>query len=277
MALITYNFESQYLNQNEQVTIIVPDKPRSVEPADFFGSGEKYKVLWLLHGTYGDSTDWVRRSNIETYACEKNMIVVMPSALNSDYENWGGFAIGYNMYDFMIKELMPMIYNWFPASSRREDNFIAGLSMGGQGALSLALFNPALFGAMASLSYAPIDYHKHANGMELTSDHADLRFRNQVANMGGMDGFLVSPYNTWDRLFEEKNPDVFPKMFFTCGTRDFLWDYYKEFKQAVQVRKLDIAFREYEGFEHEWRGWDLAIQAFIDFIDPSEKDKGNKF
>ena len=53
MSLIHYNFESQYLNNNTDVNIILPDKPRDKTPEQFYGSGKKYKVLWLLHGTFG--------------------------------------------------------------------------------------------------------------------------------------------------------------------------------------------------------------------------------
>ena len=127
MALLHLNFESQYLNNNHEVSVILPDKPRTMTPSEFYGSGRKYKVLWLLHGTFGDHTDWVRKSNIELYACEKDLIVVMPSGLNANYANWEQFSIGYNMYDYLTKELMPLIYNWLPASDKREDNFIAGL------------------------------------------------------------------------------------------------------------------------------------------------------
>ena len=83
MSLIHYNFESQYLNNNTDVNIILPDKPRDKTPEEFYGSGKKYKVLWLLHGTFGDYTDWIRKSNIELYACERDLIVVMPSGLST--------------------------------------------------------------------------------------------------------------------------------------------------------------------------------------------------
>ena len=63
MSLIHYNFESQYLNNNTDVNIILPDKPRDKTPEQFYGSGKKYKVLWLLHGTFGDYTDWIRKPN----------------------------------------------------------------------------------------------------------------------------------------------------------------------------------------------------------------------
>ena len=83
MALVTMNFESEYLYSNHEISIILPDKPRSLTAKEFYSSGKKYKVLWLLHGTFGDHSDWLRKSNIELYACEKDLIVVMPSALNS--------------------------------------------------------------------------------------------------------------------------------------------------------------------------------------------------
>lgn len=65
MSVLTYHFESQYLKGNQEVTVILPDKPGNLSPAQFYQSGKRYKVLWLLHGTFGDATDWLRRTNIE--------------------------------------------------------------------------------------------------------------------------------------------------------------------------------------------------------------------
>ena len=101
MALLRVNFESQYLANNHEVYVILPDKPHEVSPEAFYGSGKKYKVLWLLHGTYGDQTDWVRKSNIELYAAEKNLAVVMPPALNSNYSNWEQTMLGFRMFDYL--------------------------------------------------------------------------------------------------------------------------------------------------------------------------------
>ena len=61
MSVLTYNFESQYLNNNHEITVILPDRKREISPKDFYLSGKKYKVLWLLHGTFGDHTDWLRK------------------------------------------------------------------------------------------------------------------------------------------------------------------------------------------------------------------------
>ena len=152
MSILTYNFESEYLKNNHEVTVILPDKPRALTPEEFYRSGRKYKVLWLLHGTFGDHTDWVRKTNIEMYATERNLVVVMPSALNSNYSNWDKVMMGYDMFDYLTEELMPLIYGWLPVSDKREDNFISGLSMGGGGALKYAVNHPEKFAAAAILS-----------------------------------------------------------------------------------------------------------------------------
>ena len=80
MALVHLNFSSKYLSGSTDVNIILPDCARSAQPRDFYGNGKKYPVLWLLHGTFGDYSDWLRKTNVELYAEEKNLIVVMPSA-----------------------------------------------------------------------------------------------------------------------------------------------------------------------------------------------------
>ena len=67
----------------------------------------------------------MRKTNIEMYATERNLVVVMPSALNSSYANWDKFMMGFGMFDYLTEELMPLIYGWLPVSDKREDNYIA--------------------------------------------------------------------------------------------------------------------------------------------------------
>lgn len=104
MALITLDFESEYMGSNQNVNIIVPDKPRDISCKDFYGNKTKYRVLWLLHGTFGGYSDWIRKSNIETYACEKNFIVVMPGIANADYEDWPTFTLGLNAEKYIVDD-----------------------------------------------------------------------------------------------------------------------------------------------------------------------------
>ncbi len=274
MALATLNFESEYLYGNTEISVILPDMPRYQEPKEFYGSGQKYKVLWLLHGTFGDHSDWLRKSNIELYACEKDLLVVMPSALNSDYTNWDGCMMGYAMYDYLTEELMPLIYNWFPASAKREDNFIAGLSMGGFGALKYAVNHPEKFAAAASLSAPPWDLERRYGK---PADQIDHRSINRLNNAGGLEALVQSKDNTWRILGEMAGQKNLPRLFFACGTKDFFYENYKTFKKYAEEIGLKATFEELEGYGHEWRFWDIAIQHALDFFCLKKRDAGNPY
>lgn len=274
MSLMQFTFESQYLQGNTTISVIMPDKPRGITPEQFYGSGERYKVLWLLHGTYGDHSDWLRKSNIELYACEKDLIVVMPSALNTNYANWENFSLGYNMYDYFFKELMPLIYNWFPASNKREDNYIAGLSMGGRGTCVYAFNHPELFAGAAILSACPRD----TDWIRENDPRLWTRTEGCIANRGGYEAYQASYENTWRILDEAVEKGVkLPKLYFACGTDDHLWKVYNYFKKHAETIGLDATFEEIAGYKHEWRFWDLTIQKALRFFGLNEMDKGNAF
>ena len=295
MSLVQMNFESQYLGVNHEISVILPDKPRNLTPAEFYGSGKKYKVLWLLHGTFGDHSDWIRKSNIELYACERDLIVVMPSGMNADYASWPEFTLGYDMWSYLTEELMPLVYNWFPASDKREDNFIAGLSMGGGGVLKYALGHPDKFAGMAVLSSCArnVDYLKpyaaltaaefrakaNAGEIEGLDPKRGARQINSIAKYPTVGDYLASYENTWDRLGElVKGKAELPKIYAACGKNDFLYTAYTAFKAYCGKLGLDAKFEEIEGFRHEWRFWDLTIQHALTYfgLDRPE-DAGNPF
>lgn len=278
MSLINLNFESKYLGNSHEVSIIMPDRSRNINAKDFYGSGKKYRVLWLLHGTFGDHSDWVRFSNIELYAREKNLIVVMPSALNSDYVNWDKFGTGYNMGDYLTEELMPLVHNWLPASDKKEDNFIAGLSMGGQGALQYILNHPDKFAAGAILSAPPRNAEEcDWEGVD-TNDHwgmCSLRFRNNVANAGGKDTYINSIENTWKAVLDMYDAGKLPKLMFAIGDKDSSYNQYLRFKKLAEEKNMGIHFFELPNLAHEWRFWDPAIQEALKFFEINEQGSTN--
>lgn len=278
MSLLTFTFESEYLNNNTQVNVILPDKPRGKTPKEFFGSEKKYKVLWLLHGTFGDFSDWVRKTNIELYACEKDLVVVMPSALNSNYSNWNDYMLGYKMYDYLTEELMPLVYGWLPVSDKREDNFIAGLSMGGRGTIKYAVNHPEKFAGAAVLSAAPMDMSDmrpgHPNPL---LDTEGSRTAATLKNAGGLEAFLNSNENVYAIIDELAGTGKLPKLMFACGEQDaMLYDMFKKFRAHAEEIGLDAYFFTKPGFKHEWRFWDLAIQEALRFFGIDETG-GNPF
>ena len=277
MAFVHLNFESMYLQGNTDVNVILPDRKRTQTPAEFYGGKKKYKVLWLLHGTYGDYSDWVRKSNVELYACERDLIVVMPSGLNADYVSWPDFACGYDMYSYLTEELMPLIYNWFPASVKREDNFIAGLSMGGFGTCIYAFNHPEKFAAMCAMSGCPCDMTNQET-VQTRTKLFSKRTENQLQNAGGIEGYRDSVQNTWKLARElAKNPNA-PKMLFTCGTDDpIMYDTYCKFKKYAAEIGLAATFEETDGYSHEWRFLDISLQRALAFFGLNDAKQGNAF
>ncbi len=269
VSVITWTIESRHLAGNTTVTVLLPDRPRDETPREYYGEERRFKVLWLLHGTFGDNLDWLRRTNIDLYAAEKGLAVVMPSALNSNYSNWSDFSLGYDMYDFLTEELMPLVQGWLPVSDRREDNFIAGLSMGGRGTVKFAANHPELFAAAAVLSASPVEYDRVLTDellAEGTGMFAD-RLRGMVANAGGKEAFLASEENVWRILDAKAGSGELPRMLFACGSDDeLIVGDLRTFAEHAADIGLDAEFWIADGFRHEWRFWDLAIQRALDFF-----------
>lgn len=297
MALVNLNFESKYLRCNNDVTIILPDKPRGADPEEFYNRGTKYKVLWLLHGTFGDHTDWYRHTNIELYACEKDCIVVMPSAINTNYINWPRFGTGYYLNDYILRELMPLVQNWFPASARREDNFIGGLSMGAHGALKIALENPAKFAGVAVLSAFPAENAKDREKLEaiLAKDEQTLiresmnfsspfypafqehRMFNSIHNAGGTVDSYLKQSDIWSLADSFAGRDDCPKLYCACGTDDVLYPQFLHFKKHAEEIGLNAVFVEEAGYKHEWRFWDKYIEKALEFFGMVGETGGKEF
>ena len=268
MSLLKINFPSKYLANNHEVEIILPNMPEDGEPEVFYRSGKKYKVLWLLHGTHGDQSDWVRKSNIELYAEEKDLAVVMPPALNSNYSNWENTMLGYRMFDYLTKELMPFVYGWLPVSDKREDNFISGLSMGGRGAIKYAVNHPELFAAAAVLSAAPVDMSEMRPGhpaFQLDTD--TYRMRNTLLNAGGLEAFRNSNENVWAIIDRLAPTGKLPRLMFACGEEDpLVYENFKAFRKHCDEIGLKAHWFTRPGYAHEWRFWDLAIQEALTFF-----------
>lgn len=296
MALINLNFESKYLRCNNDVTVILPDKPRGADPEAFYGQKKKYKVLWLLHGTFGDHTDWYRHTNIELYACEKDCIVVMPSAINTNYCDWPSFGAGYFLTEYLVRELMPLVHNWFPASDRREDNLIGGLSMGSRGAIKLALEHPEKFGGVIALSAVPREQDVDRARLEALmakdpdalveesrnfSDpflpaFRDLRLRNDVVNAGGIDRYLEKN-NLWALATSFGGRADCPTLYCAMGTEDVMYGEFLRFREHARAIGLNAVFVEEPGYKHEWRFWDRYIEKGLEFFGMVGETGGKEF
>jgi len=151
MAHLRCDFYSDALGLSTSMTVLLPQQTRTQIGMTGAGSADPPPVLYLLHGLSDDDTIWLRRTSIERYAAPLGLAVVMPQVHRSFYHDQ---AYGGNYWTFLSEELPELVHNFFRVSDRREDTYVAGLSMGGYGALRWALNQPDKFAAAASLSGA---------------------------------------------------------------------------------------------------------------------------
>lgn len=107
-----------------------------------------YKAVYLLHDIAGNNTSWMRHTDIENRLADAGAVLIMPSCLNSFYVN---MYYGYDMLDFITQELVSVCEGWLSLDARREARLIAGIGMGGYGAVRAALAAPQVFGTAVSL------------------------------------------------------------------------------------------------------------------------------
>lgn len=173
---------------------------------------------------------------------------------------------------------MPLIYGWLPVSDKREDNFIAGLSMGGRGTIKFAVNYPELFGAAAVLSAAPVPFDELRPGHPcMLMDTENPRTVTAIENAGGLDAYIRSEENVWALIDQLTPTGKLPRLMFACGQDDtLLYERYKIFQDHCQEIGLDATWFDLPKYKHEWRFWDIAIQEALKFFG-LEETGGNPF
>lgn len=255
---------SNCLHVTTEFDVIIP---QSVSGEIGFDSGverEKYPVLWLLHGATDDHTTWQRRTSIERYAAPLGLAVVMPNGHLSSYVN---MAHGEQYYDYISKELPALVYKLFPISNRREDNFIAGNSMGGYGAMMIGINNPDRYSAIGCFSAAARHGKRvlPAGAKDLFSD--SVRKESDYLLFGGKD----TENSIWDTLYmaeQNAGKENLPRIFHTIGTEDFLIDdarRTRDFFNRFPGNRYPYVYEEHPG-THGWDYWDEHIRDFLAFL-----------
>ncbi|OAB39824.1 alpha/beta hydrolase [Paenibacillus glacialis] len=253
MALFQCNFYSEALMMNTSMNVILPQHTRTQIGMDNIKSGDKHPTLYLLHGLTDDDTAWLRRTSIERYVADLGLAVVMPQVHQSFYTD---MAQGNRYWTFLNEELPEIARSFFPLSEAREDNYVAGLSMGGYGAMKLALRRPDQYIAAASLSGAldmsnpvfwkdfPMNYN-HIFGEE------DIR---------GTDNDILHLLQQCDQTVGPK-----PLLYQCCGTEDFLYEHNQTFRNVCTRTDLKLTYEEEPG-DHNWEYWDNKIQDVLKWL-----------
>ena len=261
MALIQVNYLSKVLFRTVPVQVILPVDKISFQTMEYEKRTEKFKTLYLLHGLLGNYTDWVSGTRIQRWAEEKNLAVVMPSGDNAFYVN--STLPGNDYGEFVGRELVEITRKMFPLSDKREDTFIAGLSMGGFGALRNGIKYADTFGYAIGLSSALHLFEENPR---------TLNGENTI--FGDMREARVS----------DKNPKValanaiasgkeLPKIYMACGLEDSLIESNRDFYQYLTENGADVTYVEEPG-AHEWDFWDRQIKCVLDWLPLQEEDNG---
>ena len=258
MALLHVDFFSDVLGMCAEMDVILPERTRGQIGMEGKLAGGKYPVLYLLHGMSDDHTIWQRRTSIERYAAEYGIAVVMPSTHLGWYTD---MHIGFPWFTYITEELPAICHAFFPKmSEKREDTFVAGLSMGGYGALKCALRRPDRYAAGAALSGA-------LDVLSLVNDKPAPERDGYWQDVFGPADAIAGSGNDLFAVAEElaKSGAEKPKLYIWCGTEDGLYKQNVKMRDHLRALSYDLTYEESAG-DHQWKYWDEKIQTVLSWL-----------
>ena len=246
MAFLHCELFSNVMKMATAVNVVLPDE----------GDLSKAPVLMLLHGLSDNASGWSRYTACEQYARELGFAVIMPEVQRSFYTD---MVYGLPYFTYIHSELPQMCRRMFGLSGKRELNYIAGLSMGGYGALKCALTFPKHYAACGSFSGV-----------------TDFRCRVEIAKDNKeFDAILGLKHRVdkkQDLFYLAEKGQVLPRIYLSCGEQDHLWDDNLRFDAHLSRLNIQHRFDHREG-GHDWRFWDQSLKDFLAFI---SEDGGSK-
>lgn len=232
---------------------------RVLMPADYEQSGRRYPVLYLLHGAGGDENDWSVRTNLTAYVANYNLIVVMPGVGNSWYANSAGDPQA-RYEDAIIRDLVQHIDALYRTIANWHGRAVAGLSMGGAGAMKFALRYPHLFVFAASFSGA-----FDASRTNIIGGATDARSQNLLRIFGAHDGDVRKHNDVFLAANNLKEGTRAPYLYVSTGANDPLASVVPSnphFADVLREHKMQYEYHERPG-SHDWRFWDAEIEAAL--------------
>jgi putative tributyrin esterase len=244
VKLVDVTFHSVSLNRDMQYRTIVP---ANIAP------NQKLPVLYLLHGGGGGFRDWSNYSDVAHFA-QQGLILVMPEGNSSYYTN--SVDHPQDRYeDYIVHDLIADVEHRFPAASGRPNRAIAGVSMGGFGAVVLALKHPDLF--------------TFAGGLSSALDVPSRPFSIKRVGQYRQHGAIFGPWGSQSRresdpflLVRSAVPAQAPYLFLTCGDQEGLWSSNRRFATMLESRHFPYEFHTVPG-GHDWNQWNCNVPALM--------------
>lgn len=258
-------FDSKILGKEVKYSIYLPD--------GYEQSLRTYPVLYLLHGYTYDETSWVQYGLIQELTDTtleeewlSQLIIVMPDAGTTWYQNDLAGKARYE--DFFMEELIGFIESNYRAKSGKRFRALAGFSMGGWGALMLAMKHRDHFSSVAVINAAIYTDEQLAEGTLGQKRFDDI--------FGGLYGTGLVGYQRINDIYRGNAPlhlaaDLSPeelkkiRYYIDCGDDDYLIPGNMEFHTLMRKREIPHEFRVRDG-EHTWEYWRTAIPDVLRFI-----------
>ncbi|MGE5114834.1 MAG: alpha/beta hydrolase [Acidobacteriaceae bacterium] len=250
--------ESRLLDRTFQSAALGrPMRYRILLPKRYFDSSRYYPVLYLLHGYSGDYQNWSTLTDLVKYAERVPIIIVMPDAGNSWYVDSAGVPQD-KFEEYIVHDLVAEVETKWRALRSPNGRAIAGLSMGGYGAVNLALKHPDMFAVAVSLSGA-----LNAALPEL-EQRADLRA--SLQQTFGAANSKTRAQNDVYQLAAKADPGKLPYFDIDCGNDDvtFLGPN-RRFAAALTRSKIVFEYHEYPG-DHNWQYWDKRLPYTLELV-----------
>lgn len=247
-------------------------------PPNYEKSSQRYPVIYLLHGYSGKHNDWtdygkVHESSDSLIQQDKiqPMIIVMPEANVQWYMN--ATVDSLKIEDMMIQELIPHIDHTFRTWNHRKCRAVAGLSMGGHGALIFALHHPDLYSACVAFSAGLFADEEISEMDEKTyHDWFPKIYGGDINNRFNANWQKNNPIHLVNTMRIEDLEKV--KFYIDCGDDDFLYRSNAMLHIALRKRVIPHEYRIRDG-NHHWDYWREGIVDGLEFISNIFEGKHN--
>ncbi|HEX8367832.1 MAG TPA: alpha/beta hydrolase family protein [Pyrinomonadaceae bacterium] len=248
----TLRLSSKLMAREMPYRIIFPNDYDAKEKA-----GERYPVIYLLHGLSGHFDNWTDKTRLAEYAAQFRFIIVTPEGGDGWYTD--SVSLPDDRYEtYITNELIPEIDKKFRTASDRNHRVIAGLSMGGYGAFKFGFKYPEKFVLAGSFSGA-------LGATSLNEKNAGAWIAKSVTSVFGDEAGETRKANDIFRIIREmpaeKAKDL-PFLYFDCGTEDFLAANNRDFMRLLTEKKIRHEYRQLPG-AHNWVYWDAQVQEFL--------------
>ncbi len=254
VTLRDVTFHSPALNRDMPYRVILPAS---------IPTGKMLPVLYLLHGGGGGFHDWSNYSDVALFA-EKGLILVMPEGESSYYTNAADRPQDH-YEDYIATDLIADVEKQFPAVPGRANRAIMGISMGGFGAVNLALKHPDLFIFAAGISSA----------LDVPSRPFSIKRIQQYRQHAAIFGPWKSEHRRTNDpyvLARSADPAKTPYLYLTCGDQEGLLPANRQFAALLKDRHIPSEFHPGPG-DHDWNQWnqrlDDAFQSLFARLQPN--------